>query len=218
MHIRNKMLVFCLLAASTGSAQGKEYFEGRIFYRFEVASKIPQKVDTAKLAKIMGSGSILFFKKGNYYHKYDGGIFEFDLYRKSDNKAYLKKRNNDTIYWHDCGAAGKKVERFSFTEKKATILGISCDELVIQYGDKTETHFFNADSISINPEWFKRFTLNDENLIDEKEKSIYLSNKIESLYFTFVETATQLKRERIDDKIFEIPSNAILAKDREYYR
>jgi len=217
MYKMSKLLVFCVLATYTCGAQNKSYFEGQIFYKFEVASKIPRKVDTSRLMKIIGTGMTLFFKEGNYFHQYAGGIFEFDLYRKADNKVYLKKRNNDTIYWHDCGLEGKKAERFLFTEKKANVLGIDCDELIIQYNDKTETHLYNADSISTNPEWFKRFTLNDEHLIDEKEKSIYLKNKIESLYFTTIETAIKITREHIDDKIFVLPPGAILVQDKEYY-
>jgi hypothetical protein len=122
----------------------------------------------------------------------------------------MKKRGNDTIFWYDCGLAGDKINKSLFTKKKETILGITCDELIIRYEDRTESQYYNSDSISINPSWFKRFTLDRENYIDEKEKSIYLKNKIDYSYFSFTQTATKISRGHIDNKIFEIPSNAIL--------
>jgi hypothetical protein len=208
---QNYILAILMIAISCTNAQTKKYFEGKITYKFSLVSK-NEKIDTNYLKNIFGNGSTLIFKQGNYYHKFEGGLMEFDIYKKEDNKYYLKKRGNDTLFWYDCGSAGDKIEKFLFSAKKENILGVTCDELIIQYNDKTESHYYNPDSISINPDWFKRFTLDGENIIDEKEKSIYLKRKVENSYFLLTETATKVRRERIDDKIFEISPTAILSE------
>jgi hypothetical protein len=193
--------------------QTKKYFEGKVTYKFDFVSK-DERIDARNLENIFGDGYTLSFKEGNYYHIYEGGQMEFDIYNKADNKAYFKKRGNDTIFWYDCGLTGDKILKFVLTEKKENILGLACDELVIQFPDKTESHYYNADSIATDPGWFKRFTLDGENLIDEKEKSIYLKNKIDYPSFLFTQTATKISRERIDNKIFQIPPGVILSEQK----
>ena len=169
--------------------------------------------DAAKrLTPVIGTGSTLYFKEGNYRHDYSGGIFEFDIYNKEENKIYQKKRNNDTIFWTDCGKAADKIVHSFFTSKADTVLGIICDRFKIQYSKSSEIHYYNNDSIRINPDWFKKFRLSDEYLIDLKEKSIYLKSENTFDYFTLIETATQINRRKVDIEKFSIPKNAILAE------
>lgn len=140
-------------------------------------------------------------------------MFEFDLYNKADNKMYLKKRNNDTIYWSDCGIPGKKIKNFKFTAGKENILGIVCNQLIIQYEKTAQVHYYNSDSILTNPAWFTNFKLDGENVIDQKEKSIFLKSENEYDHFTMISRAVKISREKIPEKIFKIPANAILIKD-----
>lgn len=200
---------FFLLFSLNGKGQIKKYFEGKIIYTPELISN-NEKVDTGYLKKLFGNSVTLYFKEGNYCHIFDGGMFEFDIYRKKDNKFYIKQRGNDTIFWKNCGTPGDKIEKFTFSKNKEKILGINCDELIIQYKDRSESHYYNSDSILTNPKWFKAFTLNGENLIDEKEKSIYLKNKIDYGYFQIIQTAINISREKIPAAVFDIPANSIL--------
>ena len=210
--IRATFILTSLIFFGMGcKGQTKNYFEGKVIYQFELISK-NTRLDSNKLRTIFGTGSILTFKKGNYHHTYNGGLMEFDTYRKDDNKMYFKMRNNDTIYWRNCGLIGDKIEKFEFSAKKEDVLGISCDELTMHYNDNIVSHYYNSDSLSIDPEWFKQYTLHDENLIDAKEKSIYLKSKVEYAYFLIIETAAKFIREKVDSKIFELPSKAILAE------
>jgi hypothetical protein len=197
-----QILVILLATVSISNAQAKKYFEGIVTYKFDVVSK-NEKLDAKKLENIFGNGSTLIFKEGNYYHKYDGGLTEFDMYKKEVNKAYVKERGNDTIFWYDCGLVGSKIEKFLFVAKKEKILGISCDELTIKYSDKAERHYYNSDSLPINPDWFKRFTLDGENIIDQREKSIFLKRQLDYPYLLFTEVAVKIARQRVDNKIAE---------------
>lgn len=210
MIIRISLFILIIVSGLTAAGQGQKYFEGEITYQFTFkADRVP---DAAKLlSPYLGEGSILYFKEGNYRHEFIGGLLEFDLYNKEANKIYLKKRNNDTIFWTDCGLRGDTIQKFSYSPKTDTIIGIVCDRLVIQYKGKSETHFYNSDSARINPAWFENFKLNDEYLVDKKEQSIYLKGEHSFERFTLIETATKLSAENVNDEKFKLPANAILA-------
>ncbi len=201
------LLVIIMLAGLIG--EGQRYFEGEINYKFDFKSdkiKEPGKL----LIPVIGVGSILYFKEGNYRHEFEGGTMEFDIYNREENKMYQKKRNNDTIYWTDCSKANNNILDSVFSPKTDTVLGIICDRFAIQYKEASEVHYYNSDSIYINPEWFKNFKLNDEYFIDLREKSIYLKNEYSLGYFKLIETATKIIRQIIDIEKFRIPKNSIL--------
>ncbi|HET9826284.1 MAG TPA: hypothetical protein VFP87_13180 [Chitinophagaceae bacterium] len=193
-------------------SQTKTYFEGTITYKFSFEAKeIP---DPGKsLTPYFGEGSTLFFKEGNYRHEYHGGLIEYDVYNKKDNKMYLKKRNNDTLYWRDCSLREDSIKNLLFDPKADTVMGITCDRLLIQYRGNSEIHYYNSDSIRINPIWFENFKLNDEYLIDRKEKSIFLKSVTLFDHFTLIETAIKINSEPISIDKFKLPVNAILAAE-----
>lgn len=206
--------ISCFISFSLGnSAFDNNYFEGRITYKHEIVSK-NSELDSSLLIKILGRGSTLFFKEGNFLHKYDGGLFKQDLYNKKNNKIYITKVDSDTTFWSDCGMPGDTILNFSFTPKKEKILGIDCDELIIYFKNKTESDYYNSDSIRINPDWLKNFKFDGENLIDQKEKAIFLKHKTEYPNFILVETATGFYREKLDESIFEIAPNQILIEQK----
>jgi hypothetical protein len=67
--------------------------------------------------------------------------------------------------------------------------------------------------LPIDPAWFKHYTSDGENLIDEKEKAIYLKNITEFPAFFIQETAIKITRKKIADKVFDLPANAILSEE-----
>jgi len=192
-------------------AQKSKYFEGKVYYTYEVTSK-KIGVDAKRIKKIVGDSSTLSFKDGNYHHNYSAGIIEFDTYNQQENKYYFKKRNNDTIYWSNCGEAGDKISKFDSVTNKEVILGIKCKKLIIHYKNKTVTHYYNSDSLSIDPDWFKNYILNDQNQVDQKEKAIYLKSEVEFPNFRLVETANKIERKKISSNVFEISPDAILVE------
>ena len=206
-----KIFFWSIFILTSLTAISQSYFEGEITYKFTFKSE-QLKDPNILLTPIFGNGSTLYFKEGNYRHEYESGTMEFDLYNKSDNKMYQKKRNNDTIYWVDCGNGANTIQDTLFYSKTDTILGIICDRLTLQYKEESEIHYYNSDSICINPDWFKNYKLNDEYLIDRKEKSIYLKSEHLFKYFTLIETATKISREKIDIEKFKIPKNSILLR------
>lgn len=175
----------------------------------EVKAKSKQ-VNLARLQQALGKGSTLLFKEGNYRHDYEGGVYEFELYRRSENRQYMKKRGNDTIYWYDCSKGGKSIKDLKSSRQKKVVLGILCDQLSVQYSDHSKVEYYNADSISIDPQWFAEFRRNDQYKTDSIGRSIFLRSELEYSAFSIVLEATKVQREPVNMDVFEISSNAIL--------
>jgi len=211
MIIRNFSFALLLVVVLQCSGYSQNYFEGRIVYTLEFKLK-NSNLNPDMLKEYLGRGLTLLFKDGNYYNRFDGGIYEFQIYNKTDNRSYMKKRGSDTIYWSDCSLPGDKIQELKITGKKVTILGIECDQILVRYKEKSEVHYYNADSIPINPAWFKKFRRDDQYLVDEKQKSIDLKSEIEYEEFTAIQTAIKITREPLDENIFKLPANAILVK------
>jgi len=184
----------------------EKYFEGSISYKFEVQAE----KDSIKLLQEFGRGAILFFKNGNFIHKYESSIYVMDLYNQKENKLYIRKRGSDSLLIVDCSLSGSQIESLALNPKKETVLGILCDELVIHYKEKTVVDYFNSDTLKINPRWFRKFNFDEENRIDQKEKSIFLKRKIIYPEYTLVQTATFISPGKIDTNSFNLSDNAIL--------
>ncbi|HTH54770.1 MAG TPA: hypothetical protein VL728_01910 [Cyclobacteriaceae bacterium] len=201
----------CLIMIAPCLCQAQNYFEGKIIYQYEIKTKA-SNIDIKKLKDVLGSGSTLFFKEGNYYFLHVHGAYEYEFYNQRENKFYSKKRNNDTIYWRDCSKPGKAITDLEFTPKKEKVSEILCDQLKIRYKGYVDIHYFNADTILLNPFWFTDFKLNGENVINEKEKAIYLKKESEYARFTLISTAVKINREVVADKMFVLPTGAILVE------
>lgn len=219
MLMKNKMTSilfgFSVIVACSSimKPNDKDYFEGKIMYKNEYIIKT-DKVDSTYLDKIFGKTANLSFKEGNYLELYDGGFMLEQLYNKHDNKTYYKKNQSDTLYWFDCGMPEQKILKFEINPKKEKILGIDCDELVTYYDNKTVSFYFNPDTLKINPDWYKNFTISNKNLNTQKMKAVYLKYKIEYADFIATVTATSIIRQKIDDELFSVPNNKILIEDK----
>jgi hypothetical protein len=129
-----RIFILILFVSASFSASAQVYFEGSIQYAYEFKIK-SRKVDPTRLVKLLGNGSTLLFKDGNFRHNHDGGDMEFNIYNRRENKMYEKKRDNDTIYWYDCSAGGKPIKELKRSTEKKVILGISCNQLIIRYAE-----------------------------------------------------------------------------------
>jgi hypothetical protein len=212
MKIQITVLFFAVLFISGSCGiSSHNYFEGIVSYQHKIITKDPN-FSIAKLEQFFGTGSILTFKEGNFAHMYSESIMKRDVYRRKENKFYFSTMSSDTTYWLDCGKKGDEILKFSFTPKKEKILGIICDELIIQYKNKTVKDYYNSSTLTTNPEWFAQYTLDGENIIDLKEKAIYLKRKVVYPEFTLVSTATSFTRTQVSDEVFTIPADAILVE------
>ncbi len=217
MYKNTILILFALISffacSITKKLKSNDYFEGKITYNISYKFNT---VSTSKprMNKVFGEKSELFFKEGNYLEIYDGIFMSKQLYNKQDNKIYIEKSNKDTLYWTDCGQPGEKILRTEINHKKETILGIVCDELVVNYDFKTISYYFNSDSLSLDPDWFDPFTLTNKNLISQQMKAVYLKCKIEYADLSLSLTATSIVRQPIADQLFSVPEIMVLVEDK----
>ena len=204
------LLVILSLAFQNAPSE-PNYFEGWIKYKHDIVLK-NRNLDSLALKEFVGEGSTLFFKEGNYLHKFEGGFFIQACYRKDDNKQFFKKDMSDTSYWVDCGKAGDAILRLSLIPNKEKIIGVDCDELSIYYEDKIIKDYYNSELFGINPDWFKNYKLDGQNQIDEKEKAVCLMRKTEYADFIVIERAVSFSKEKVDEKIFKQSPNEILVQ------
>ncbi len=216
-NLLNLAVVALLFNSCTTKSQpnNTNYFEGNIKFKNEYVIKT-DKVIPEYLDKIFGKTADLYFKEGNYLEIYDGGFMREQLYRRKDNKSYIKNTASDTLRWYSCEQPGQKIIKYEINPKKEKILGIMCDEYVTVYENKTVTFYFNSDTLKLNPEWYKQFTLTNKNINTERMKSLYLKYKLEYADFIYTVTATSIAQKKIDNKTFDIKPKAILIKDTLY--
>jgi hypothetical protein len=178
---------------------------------YEVNAK-SARVDIRRMQQLLGSGSTLLFRKGSYRHNFDGGIVEFDLYNRRDNRMYAKRRGNDTIYLYDCSKGGKPIRDLKTSTQKKKILDMSCNQLTVQYPDHTKVEYYNSDSIAVDPQWFAEFRRDDQYKVDAIERSILLRSELDYPAVRIIAEATEIQRQAVDTVAFEVPANAILLK------
>jgi hypothetical protein len=204
-----KSLIIAALSFITVITNAQDYFEGKIYYVTEVAAK-NKKVSIERLQHAVGNGRTLSFKEGNFRLDYDGGVLEFEVYRNDENREYFKKRDNDTIYWHDCSKGGSQIKNLEVSKQNREVIGRMCDQLTIEYADHTSVEYYDVDFIKIDPKWFDQFKRNDQYKVDNIEKSITLRNEHQYPAATIISTAVKVQREAVATDLFELPVNAIL--------
>jgi hypothetical protein len=186
-----------------------KYFEGKVVYQNSARSK-DSNIKSEDIIRLSGNFSSFYFKNGNYKQLYDAQGLKEELYIQKSNTLYLSSNNTDTFSKHEASIPGDTIEQYILNKNKETILGISCDELIVRDKKKTMTYYFNSDSLKINPEWFSKYTELNKNFTTKKMGALFLKCKIELPELIFEITATKIVHERLDDAIFELPQNAII--------
>ena len=91
-----KIKLLTLLLTTTITLSFGQNFEGKITYRNEYKSKIPNVADP-QIGAMMGVTWEYVIKEGNYKTATDGTLFQWQLYINKDNKLYNKMANSPAI-------------------------------------------------------------------------------------------------------------------------
>jgi hypothetical protein len=214
-------LIFIVLVLTTCSnnsqTKSTKYFEGNIKYKIEYGLKT-DKLTAEYMVKTFGKTADVYFKDGNIYETYDGGVIIEELYRIADNKNYVRYSgvSADTLKWVSCTLPGQEILNYEIKPKQQIILGVVCDEYISQYKNKTVTYYFNADTLQVNPDRYKQFTLTNKDINTARMKANYLKFKLDYRDFWVTFTATEINAQTVDSKMFDIKPGTILAKDESY--
>jgi len=195
-------LLFLLILNNSIQAQN---FEGSIEYRIKYTPKTNSIIEK-DLIKSAGDFTKTYYKNGYYLDLCDSQFMSYQLFRYDKNAIFHKKRlDSDTLV--KTNTIAKKNEKFKYKiyKKTDTILGYLCDKLIITSSDVKTTYYY-SNKLSIDPKYYKNLTVLNKNKIVEIMKSCYLRFIHENEYFIADMIAVKVKREDLDDKIFEIPN------------
>ena len=207
-----KKLLFIALTFSIWSniaCSQSPYFEGVIMSRvkFEIKDSTKRAI---YFSTINPSYTVEHFYNGNSFVLNDKGDTKTYLYLQSENKAYEKGWDKDTLYMIDCSKKGKQIFSYSIEKNTDTILGIPCNKLQIRFDGRTSTYFYNENYLKINPKWYKNLTYVNWDTISKIIRSIPLKIIIERSDYRIINTVESFKEKRVDKNLFKFPINAII--------
>ena len=124
-------------------------FEGEIIYQNAYQCKIPGLTDE-KFTAFMGTEQDFFIKGSSYKSVINGTLAQWQIYIPAENKLYSKMSNSDSAIWDDATTNPDSVYSYNITKGAATILGYTCDELILICKSGTQKYYFNT-SFGIDP-------------------------------------------------------------------
>ena len=195
------LLATMLMLSIESFAQQKD-FEGVIFYKTEVKSKIETVSD--KLMKTMlaeGDNITTYIKQGNYRQVSSA----CDLYYIQKNqRAYYKFRNIDTLYYLDYTSDTSTVLNISKSKEEQTIAGFSCNSISLQTASGTTKYYYSTQLYS-NPEYDKNNKIGNFDVYTKETSSIWLMFDGQTKNYSLKHSATSVEHKSIEESIFELP-------------
>jgi hypothetical protein len=183
-------------------------FEGKIVYQVTYTSKIKGVTD-AQFANAMGDRQEYYIQGGNYKSLMNGSVFQWQLYLHADNKLYNKMSNNPSVLWIDGRKNKDTVFRSAMHFGAATVLGYSCDELVLYCRSGTEKYYFNA-GLGVDPGAFSGHLYGNWYVIVSKARALPLKYTIDTPQYSVTATAVSVTPGRLEAALFQLPKGAML--------
>lgn len=94
--------------------------------------------------QMMGSKQEYFIKNGNYKSVTNGTMSQRQIYNNKDNKVYTKMSNSETVLWNDASINSDEVLKSEIKKNAATILGYSCDELILTCKSGIQKYYYSS--------------------------------------------------------------------------
>ncbi|MFN3316721.1 MAG: hypothetical protein ACK40K_07900 [Raineya sp.] len=187
-----------------------QYFEGYVKYvhQLEVTDTTVAKNDVF-LAYNFGSSSILYIKGTDYHWTFAGCQMEAQTYLSASNLLYEKYPKRDTLYTHSAGVENEVILKEELKASKVSVLGEKCQLLAIKSKFIKENTirgrmFYFAKKYPLHPDFFKKFKMNNNNVIFAKMG--YLPLRFTMIYPAFRITyhAIEVKQTKVDEKLFDV--------------
>ena len=206
------MKLFLLLATgllAPGFFYAQSFFEGEVIYQMTYTSKF-KNVSNDRIANAMGDRNEYYVKGGDYKTVSNGTIFQWQLYHHDDNRLYNKMTKSNAILWADGGLNTDTVYNSSMVFGAATILGYSCDELILFCRTGTQRYFFSS-RFGVDSRLFTRHRFGNYYDFVSRAHALPLKYIIDTPQFTVESTAVAVKPGVLDPGIFALPAGALLS-------
>ncbi|TDX00295.1 hypothetical protein [Dinghuibacter silviterrae] len=200
------LLLAALLAPLPFYAQS---FEGEIVYQVTFQSKLPN-VSNDRLTNAMGDRSEYYVQNGNYKNVCNGTIFQWQLYRHDENRIYNKMAKANAVLWIDAATNQDTVYNASLVFNAATILGYSCDEVILACKSGVQRYFFSP-KLGVDSRLFIRHRFGNYYAFVSKSNALPLKYVIDNDQLVMEGTAVLVKPGPLDPAIFTLPPGAMLS-------
>lgn len=185
-------------------------FEGEIIYQNTYKSKIPSLTDE-KFVSLMGSTQNYFIKGDKYKSISNGTLLKWQIYIPTDNKMYTKMSNNESALWTDAGTNSDSVIDVILNKNVIDILGYKCDELILNCTSGTQKYYFNV-NLSIDSKLYVNHKYGNWYSFVSKSNAVPLKMEIDNAQFTMTSTAVEVKPQKLDNSVFQLPQGIAIAK------
>jgi hypothetical protein len=206
-----KKTITFLLATLFAITSFGQTFEGKIVYKNNYKSKIPNVTDE-QLTTMIGSAQEYFIKNGNYKSLANGLLFQWLIYVNKDNKLYSKMANSDTLLWNDGAANSDEILKAEVNNGVTEVLGYKCDELVLTCKSGTQKYYFNT-KLSVDTKLFFNHKFGNWYDFLSKSNSLPLKSIVDNAQFTLESVATEVKAMKLDKTFFELPADSKTRKN-----
>lgn len=203
-------LLIYLINSSDILAQKKNDFEGSITYKIEYLTKNGEVISDRK-QRTLGDTSITYIKKGNYAQEYPHSRVNKVIYISAKNEYYTMFNRYDTIFVSNYLIPSDPIKGFAKIDTSVVVLGYKCKGYKVT-ALESSLLFFYTDSLYLNPIYFKNHKESGYDHYAEDTKSIYLKLIISYEKFDISFTAVKISKEKIDDKVFNIPLRPLKRK------
>jgi hypothetical protein len=201
------LLTLLLTTITLASAQN---FEGKIIYKNEYKSKIPN-VPNEQFASMMGTTWEYYIKEGNFKTTTDGTFFQWQLYINKDNKLFNKMSNSAAVLWNDGSVNPDEVIKSELNKGVVNILGYQCDELILTCKSGVQKYYFSPE-LKVNGGHFEKLKFGNWDVIMAKTNGLPLKMIIETPQFSIESLATVVTPMKLEDKMFELPADSKVEK------
>jgi hypothetical protein len=205
-----RTLKLLLLLLTTASFVYGQNFEGKLVFKTEYKSKMPN-LTSDQFTAMMGTTMDYLLKDGNYKAISNGTFLQWQLYVNKDNKLYNKLANSPTILWNDGAENADAVIKAEVNKGVIEILGYKCDELILTCKTGVQKFYFSS-KIKVDPKLFEKHKFGNWNEVLSRTNSMPLKMIVDTPQFILESVATEILPMKLDDKTFELPADSKLEK------
>lgn len=204
------LILFSIFSGSLLAQKIAPAFEGEIVYSNTYKSKNP-KLKEQQLTAMLGSTHNYFVKDGNYKTVTNGIFAQWQLYNNKENRIYNKMASSDTVFWSNAAEHDDVVLSMKMTPNVVTILGYSCDELILNCRSGVQKYYFNS-KLRVDSKLYSKHLYANYYTYVSKTNAIPLKSIIEDAEFTMESVAKEIKPKKLELSFFSLPVGTKTAK------
>jgi hypothetical protein len=206
-----KQLFISIYLVLCGMVVSAQSFEGEIVYHNTYKSRTPTVPDK-QYGDMMGTIQNYYIKGANYRSESNGSLIIWQLYINKDKKLYTNMAHSPAILWNDVNANTDGVVKSELHKSAATILGYTCDELVLHCKTSVQQYYFSS-KLPVDSKLFTAHAFANWYYYLSKANAIPLKTVITNANFTMESVAAQVKPMKLDDGKFTLPGGAKTEKN-----